>query len=105
MYTFRPLDEDRVIADIPTTALELHHLRNTLVMALDYNPSSDEFVRAMEPSRTHLGAAFPEWIAALQKIKADGERSGHINFTFEDWISHWYVADFIDRRWTVAAIV
>jgi hypothetical protein len=106
MYTFRPLNgEGAVIANIPVTVSELQSLRNTLVMALDHNPSTPKFAEAMAPARALVGDdTLTRWVAELQKIRTEGEREGHINFTFEDWITHWHIADFIDRKWTVAGV-
>jgi hypothetical protein len=105
MYMFQPVDSAGApIITVQMTGMDLQIVRNTLVMALDYNPGMSEFGRAMEPVRAQLGDAFEPWLHELQKIKTDGERVGHINFTFEDWLTEWYIADFIDHRWTVAKI-
>lgn len=104
MFIFTPLNDGKAIADVRLTADELHELRDTLQMALDYNPSSAKFAEAMEPARKSLGDAWIEWITALQKIKTTGEREGIIYFCLEDWISSWRIADFIDLVWTVAKV-
>ena len=105
MFTFTPIDGDRTIANVQMTIDELHELRNTLQMALDYNPSTSDFVQAMQPARVQLGpAAWASWMISLQKIRTEGECEGKINFMFEDWISSWRVSDFIDRTWTCAKV-
>jgi len=105
MFTFTPLDGDQVIATLTLTLDELHDLRTTLQTALDHNPGTNEFAAAFEPARAQLGpVVFARWLLALKKIRTPGERDGVMCFMFEDWISTWRIADFIDLNWTVARV-
>ena len=79
-------------------------LYETLIMALDYNPSTEMFASRIAVVHDIIDGRKDDidlWITALQKITTKVERPGSMCFVLEDWLDEWYIADFIDQRYLV----
>lgn len=85
--------------------VQLRELYTIIMMALDHNPSEIEFRDKMMPAKVLIGNVnWAKWMLFLQTITTKGERPGYMNFLIEDWITNWYITDFIDKKILIARI-
>jgi hypothetical protein len=95
---YDPIDGTEIFRE-EMTSIDIEKLRETLMMALDANPNTAAFRDAM------IGYN-PEWIAALQKINLEyySHTENIVCYRLVDWEVEWFIDDFVDARFRIAAI-